>query len=110
VCYTGGMSDHKRSSPRVLNVADVECHTLDEMSTPVSARMSDISTTGAFLDSMSGLPPGTKLALGFRVGETPVKVAAEVVHTMPNFGMGVRFLDLPGEARAAIEALIREQG
>jgi hypothetical protein len=29
---------------------------------------------------------------------------------MPQFGMGVRFLDLPGESRAAIEALIREQG
>jgi hypothetical protein len=25
----------------------------------------------------------------------------------PSFGMGVRFLDLSGEARAAIEALVR---
>ena len=29
---------------------------------------------------------------------------------MPNFGMGVRFLNLSGEGRAAIEALVREQG
>jgi hypothetical protein len=29
---------------------------------------------------------------------------------MPQFGMGVRFLGLSAEARAAIEMLIREQG
>jgi hypothetical protein len=103
------MSENKRSSPRVYNVVEVECHAVDETATPVAARMSDLSTTGAFLDSMTGLPPGTKLALRFRAGPQEVSVAAEVVHTMPNFGMGVRFLDLSEEGRAAIEALIREQ-
>jgi hypothetical protein len=104
------MSDDKRSSPRVFNVVEVECHTIDETATLVAARMSDISVTGAFLDSMSGLRPGTKLALGFKVGAQEVRVAAEVMHTMPHFGMGVRFLNLSGEGRAAIEAFIREQG
>jgi hypothetical protein len=104
------MSEDKRTSPRVYNVVEVECHTIDEMPTLVAARMSDVSTTGAFLDSMSGLQAGTKLALRFRAGEQEIRVAAEVMHMMPNFGMGVRFLNLSGEGRAAIEALIREQG
>jgi hypothetical protein len=104
------MSDDKRSSPRVPNVAELECRTMDGTETPVTARMSDLSTTGAFLDSMNGLPPGTKLALRFAAGEHEVRAAAEVVHTMPNFGMGVRFLDLSDDDRAAIEALVREQG
>jgi hypothetical protein len=104
------MSETKRSSPRVSNVAEVECHTVDGTETPVAARMSDLSTTGAFLDSMNVLPPGTRLALRFRAGQQEISVAAEVMHTMPNFGMGVRFLDLSGEGRAAIEALIMEQG
>jgi hypothetical protein len=104
------MSENKRSSPRVYNVVEVECYTLDETATPVAARMSDLSITGAFLDSMGGLRPGTKLALRFRAGQEPVQVSAEVVHTMPQFGMGVRFLNLSGEGRAAIEALIKEQG
>ena len=104
------MSENKRLSPRVYNVVEVECHTIDETATPIAARMSDVSTTGAFLDSMAGLRPGTKLALGFKVGAQEVRVAAEVMHTMPQFGMGVRFLNLSGEGRAAIEALIREQG
>lgn len=104
------MSDDKRSSPRVPNVAELECRTLDGTETSVTARMSDLSATGAFLDSMNGLPPGTKLALRFAAGGRELRVAAEVVHTMPNFGMGVRFLDLSDEGRAAIEALVREQG
>ena len=103
------MNENKRSSPRAPNVVEVECHTIDETATPVAARMSDVSTTGAFLDSMNGLHPGTKLALRFKVGAQVVQVAAEVVHTMQHFGMGVRFLNLSGEGRAAIEALIREQ-
>ena len=34
---------------------------------------------------------------------------AEVVHSMPGFGMGVRFLDLPAEGASAIDALVSEQ-
>jgi hypothetical protein len=104
------MSVNKRGSPRAFNVVEVECYTIDDTATAISARMSDVSTTGAFLDSMAGLRPGTKLALRFKAGVIEVRVAAEVVHAMPQFGMGVRFLNLSGEARAAIEALIREQG
>ena len=91
-------------------MVEVECQTIDEAPTLVAARMSDVSATGAFLDSMSGLQPGTKLALRFRAGEQEIRVAAEVMHMMPSFGMGVRFLNLSGEGRAAIEALVREQG
>jgi hypothetical protein len=104
------MSEDKRSAPRVYNVVEVECHTIDETATPVAARMSDLSVTGAFLDSMGGLRPGTRLALRFMAGQQEVRASAEVVHTMPQFGMGVRFLGLSAEARAAIETLIREQG
>jgi hypothetical protein len=104
------MSEDKRSAPRVYNVVEVECHTIDETATPVQTRMSDLSVTGAFLDSMAGLRAGTRLALRFMAGPHEVRVAAEVVHAMPQFGMGVRFLNLSGESRAAIETLIREQG
>jgi len=102
------MSGVERSSPRVYNVVEVDCRTLDETATPVVARMSDLSLTGAFLDCISGLRPGTRVALRFRVGEQDVEATAEVVHQMPQFGMGVRFLDLSPEGRAAIEALLRE--
>ena len=59
---------------------------------------------------MNALPAGTRLALRFRAGPQEVRVAAEVVHTMPQFGMGVRFLNLSGEGRAAIEAAAQGAG
>ena len=104
------MTDPKRDSPRVMSVVEVDCRTMDDADMSVAARISDLSASGAFLDSMNPLPPGTKLALRFKAGPREVRVAAEVVHMMPQFGMGVRFLDLSGEDRAAIEALVREQG
>jgi hypothetical protein len=103
------MSQDKRASPRVTNVVDVDCRTMDGTDVPLAARISDLSTSGAFLDSMNAVPPGTRLALRFTAGGQEIRAAAEVVHTMPQFGMGVRFLDLSGDDRAAIEALVREQ-
>lgn len=104
------MSDDKRASQRVMNVMEVDCRTVGGTDMPVAARISDLSTKGAFLDTMNPLPPGTTLALRFDAGGREVRVTAEIVHAMPNFGMGVRFLDLSDEGRAAIEALVREQG
>ncbi len=109
MCYTGRMSDDKRASRRVMNVIDVDCRTADEAESSVAARISDLSATGAFLDSMNPLPAGTRLVLRFMAGPREVRVAAEVMHSMPSFGMGVRFLDLSAEGAAAIEALVREQ-
>ena len=100
------MSDEKRSSPRVMSVIDVDCRTAES---PIAARISDLSLTGAFLDSMNPLPAGTKLTLRFMAGPQEVRVVAEVVHSMPSFGMGVRFLDLSAEGAGAIGALVREQ-
>ncbi len=109
MCYTGRMSDDKRASPRVMNVIDVDCRPADDADAPIAARISDLSTTGAFLDSMNPLPVGTKLVLRFMAGPREVTAAAEVVHSMPSFGMGVRFRELSAESRAAIEALVRAQ-
>ena len=39
-----------------------------------------------------------------------MQATAEVVHQMPQFGMGVRFLELSAEGRVAIESLLKEQG
>jgi len=78
---------------------------------PLNPRIADLSITGAFLDSIVELPPGTLMTLRFKlpVGSAVV-VNAEVVHTMPHFGMGVRFLDLPDESRDAIEQVIAQAG
>jgi hypothetical protein len=75
-----------------------------------SARLSDISVDGAFVDTMIELPVGTKLLLAFEIEGTQVEIPTVVAHSMPQFGMGVRFLSLDPAARAAIEKYIRSQG
>ncbi len=104
------MGTDKRSSPRILNSIDLECYTIEDSPAPVTARISDLSTTGAFLDCLNTLPVGTRLGLRFVLNEHLVTVASEVMHSMPQFGMGVRFLNLSPESRAMIESLLGSQG
>ncbi|MGE5127443.1 MAG: PilZ domain-containing protein [Betaproteobacteria bacterium] len=103
------MGSDKRSSPRILNSIDLECYTIEDSPAPVTARISDLSTTGAFLDCLNTLPVGTRLGLRFVLNEHLVTVASEVMHSMPQFGMGVRFLNLSPESRAMIESLLGSQ-
>jgi hypothetical protein len=104
------VSQDKRSSPRILNSIDLECYTIGESPAPVTARISDLSVTGAFLDCLNTLPEGTRLGLRFVLNDHLVTVASEVVHSMPQFGMGVRFLNLSAESRAQIEELLGAEG
>jgi PilZ domain len=95
----------KRGARRIAYRSEVECSSTGN--SPLDPRISDLSVTGAFIDSMNGLPAGTRMLLRFPLpsGEA-VTVEAEVVHSLPHFGMGVRFLDLADEPRRAIEALV----
>jgi hypothetical protein len=74
---------------------------------PLNPRISDLSTTGAFVDSMVEVPAGSRMSMKFTLPDgTIVAVTAEVVYSMPHFGMGVRFLDLIDEQRRAIERVV----
>jgi hypothetical protein len=68
-----------------------------------AVRLSDVSVEGAFVDTIIELPVGTKLRLTFDLAGTRIDVMTEVMHSMPQFGMGVRFLNLSPEALSAIE-------
>jgi PilZ domain-containing protein len=96
----------KRAAPRLSYPCDVECVGLGV--NPTSPRISDLSATGAFVDCINTLPVGSRLVLRFSLPFQDVTATAEVVHAMPQFGMGVRFLDLSPAARGAIEQLVRE--
>ena len=95
----------KRSAKRISYRSEVECTvTGDSILNP---RISDLSVTGAFIDSLNEIPAGSVLTLKFPLPSGKVvKVEAEVVHSMPHFGMGVRFIDLDEEQKRAIESMI----
>jgi len=94
-----------RGAVRAALVCQVECTELASGTRLPNARVSDVSTSGIFVESMVAFPSGSRVLLAFDVCGVPVRVTAEVVNPMPSMGMGMRFLDLEAEPRRAIESL-----
>jgi hypothetical protein len=106
----GKMSDgaDKRTAKRVAYPCEVKC--LGQGAGVLSARLSDLSATGAFIDSVTELPAGMQVTLKFALPTGPLTINAEVMHSMPHFGMGVRFVDVTPDQIMALERVIHELG
>ena len=102
------MSDaDKRANKRVSYPCEVECSGVGMGMSPLNPRISDLSVTGAFVDSRDTLPLGSTVRLSFLIGEAPIDITGEVVHEMPKFGMGIRFLDVTCTQHLVLERLVR---
>lgn len=93
-----------RSARRVSFIGEVECS--GQKVGCFTTRITDLSVTGAFIDSMMSFATGTILQMRFQVGETLIETQAEVRYALRQSGMGVRFIDLRPEYREVIECLI----
>lgn len=100
------MGDDKRANKRVSYPCEVECSGVGVGVSPLNPRISDISLTGAFIDSMVTLPEGTMVRLKFPLPSLVVSCMGVVMHEMPQFGMGVRFVELTPEQQAAIAEVV----
>jgi hypothetical protein len=94
----------RRASKRISYVCEVECEGAGLSC--LATRINDLSTTGAFIDSLTCYAPGTQLRLRFRIPEALIETAAEVRYTMPEVGMGVRFVGLEPDHLSVLESLI----
>src|SRR5258708_28343096 len=94
----------RRAAKRVAYFCEVECKGSGVRS--VSTRISDLSTTGAFIDAMATFSPGTVLTVKFRVKDIDIEACCEVRYSMPQMGMGVHFLDLQPEQLAVLEHFV----
>jgi PilZ domain len=97
----------KRHDKRVSFPCEVEC--TGAGANPLNPRISDLSSSGAFIDSMMAVPVGTRFAVRFALPSGPIQLNAEVVHAMEHFGMGVRFVDLTNEQRGRLEELVQSR-
>jgi hypothetical protein len=93
----------RRDAKRISYICEVEC---EGDGFRMASRINDLSTTGAFIDSMCSYAPGTMLKLRFRVKEIPIEADCEVRYGMARMGMGVRFLDMKPEYLAVLEHAI----
>jgi uncharacterized protein (TIGR02266 family) len=104
----------RRRAPRVLVDLEVDYDSEDNF---LFAYITDISTTGIFIKTVTPEPRGTELNLRFRPeGEEPFAVEGEVIwindlrpEDRDNLspGMGVRFLRLDDEMKQRLYDLVR---
>jgi uncharacterized protein DUF4388/PilZ domain-containing protein len=94
----------KRSSRRISHLCEVFCE--GEGVTRHSSRITDLSRTGAFIDSMTQFSVGSVLQIKFRAGAALFEARAEVRYVMPQVGMGVQFVDLTPEQDDVLDCLV----
>ena len=80
---------------------------LDFLSGKPQARISDLSISGGFIDSIVNVREREPVFFSLRgpTGEW-VQLSGEVIYHLPNIGFGIRFTDLSEEKRTLIEQLI----
>ena len=94
----------RREAKRISYICEVECEGagINRLAT----RITDLSVTGAFIDSMINYAPGTQLTLKFRVKDQPIETECEVRYSLRQMGMGVQFVNMRPEHLALLEHLI----
>jgi hypothetical protein len=82
----------KRTAIRVAFIAAVEV-TEVASSTRLSARTSDLSRTGCYIDTLNPTPTKTVVRVRLTHNGEELDVPGRIVYVSPGLGMGVRFDD-----------------
>lgn len=91
----------RRRSPRVKCSLSVELHRDGE---PVIwGKASDISLGGCFVEMPIPLPVEATFTIAIWLGETKLRLPAQLASSSPGFGSGVRFTQTSAEARAFLQ-------
>jgi len=114
------MTDQKggfvQREERIDYVVSIDVEGEDRFFTGFAGQVRNISRGGLFIATQSHPPIGTKLMVSFTVPGMARSVTANVevrwvrakAHGEMAAGVGVRFLDLPPEAEAAVNRFIRK--
>jgi PilZ domain len=97
----------QRSVLRCPLVASVEVTDLHS-GTRLSARISELSVGGCYVDAITPFPEGTLVKLRIIRDQGAFESNGKVVYTHANFGMGVAFTDVTTEQRSILEGWIAE--
>jgi hypothetical protein len=98
------LGKERREAKRISYICEVECEGAGI--SRLATRITDLSTTGAFIDSMTNYAPGTLLTLKFRVKDMLIEAQCEVRYSLRQMGMGVRFVHMSHQSLAVLEHLI----
>ena len=98
------MGEEKRRASRSQMLMEVK---YEGPGVRAETRISDISTTGVFIDAMSPLPVGSNIKLTFTLPTgRMVEAEGKVMQSQPSIGMGVEFTSIKPEDRDHIREII----
>ena len=75
---------------------------------PIPVQIYDLSPGGCFVNSLNEQRPGIRVVLEIELpGKGRIKVTGETLYAKPDFGYAVRFVDMPSDLAARIDAALR---
>ena len=101
------MGSERRRAPRYPIIADAEITEIAS-ETKLSARTSDLSAGGCFLDMVNPSPEGTEIVVRISRADTTFTARGKVVFQFSNTGMGVMFTSVPASQQAVLENWLEE--
>jgi hypothetical protein len=97
----------RRLASRIMFVASVEAEEIANGIT-LSARTSDVSVHGCYLDTLNPFSPGTRIRVHLTKGNETFDSLGVVTYAHQGMGMGVAFMEISPEARAIVQGWISE--
>jgi len=82
--------DDRRDSKRVPLILAVEVVEA-QSGARLSARTSDVSLTGCYIDTLNPIPTGTVVRVKLNHNGQELDLLARIVYVSPRLGMGIRF-------------------
>lgn len=94
--------DERRRGPRYPFFASAQ---ITELQTKVgmTARTSELSRHGCYMDMLNPLPLGTPVRVQITYQEQTIDTMGRVIYSQSNMGMGVSFDEMKAEAEALLE-------
>ena len=92
----------RRNAPRYALILAAEVTDLDS-GAQMSARTSDVSRTGCYVDTLNPTPPGSRIHLRLAQGEECFETDAKVIYVSQGLGMGVAFQSPPAQHLAVLD-------
>jgi hypothetical protein len=96
------MDQEKRRAPRYPFVASAEVRT-EITGAQLAARISDISSTGCYVDTINLLEGGTSVGLKIHTETQVFEAPATVVYAHTHLGMGLKFGELPAHSQNVLQ-------
>ena len=92
------MEQERRRSPRFAFIASAEVHE-ENNGSQLSARISDISATGCYVDTINPLPGGTPVRVKIFNETQSFEARATVAYSITHLGRGLRFAEVSPSSR-----------